>query len=65
MFKKFFTLLFALLWCTMLIAQDINEVDPNGDPGGNVVDTPGDILYTWDVEAITGEIGRASCRERV
>ncbi len=51
MFKKLFTLLFALLWCTVLMAQvntQVNEVDPNGETNTNAVDTPGDILYTWD-----------------
>ncbi len=61
MLKKLFTLLFVLIWCTVLMAQvseaPLNELDPNGDPGGNVVDTPGDILYGWDIDALTGETG--------
>ncbi len=56
MLKKLFTLLFALLWSTMLMAQ-ISEVDPNGETNTLNPETPGDILYTWDIDALTGESG--------
>jgi len=56
MLKKLFTLLFALLWSTMLIAQ-ISEVDPNGETHTINPEAPGDILYTWDIDALTGETG--------
>ncbi|NNG27852.1 MAG: hypothetical protein HKM87_10025, partial [Ignavibacteriaceae bacterium] len=59
MLKKFFTLLFAVLWCTVLLAQEVpmNDVDPNGDPTGGIIDAPGDVLYGWDLDALTGENG--------
>ncbi|MBT8385851.1 MAG: hypothetical protein KJO12_00440, partial [Ignavibacteria bacterium] len=55
MFKKLFTLLFTLLWCTVLFAQvnDANPIVGTGTPA----ETPGDILYTWDLDPLTNENG--------
>ncbi len=58
--KKILLVLFSLFWCFALVAQQ-NQLRTDADPDigsiPNSVDTPGNILFGWDVEAITGETG--------
>ena len=57
---KISVILFSILWSTILIAQIssiVDEVDPNGETKTINPETPGDILYSWDIDALTGENG--------
>ncbi len=61
MSKKIITLLFALLWCSTLFAQDFAEVSPtltpvNHDPA---LEATWDVEFNYDAVAVTGAAGNA------
>lgn len=61
MYRKILTILFAVLWCFSLIAQEGPEVSPNNDPVNidPALEAIWDVLLDFDVAALSGAAGNA------